>query len=521
MKKKELLEKIEKLVGKRDELLKKQKEIKDDNLFMFFEPNTSEIAPEGMTLLRKYLKPEDIPQHFDSQVDIFSSTEDIIAVFGGNRGGKSAAGVIDSIIVITDEIPAGLKGIFPEEKLMPEKPVFVRVVGVDDKQLRNTIIPAYRKWVPKQHLLKNTWEESWSATDMSLHFYRNGNKQKYLGMVEFMTNMMEVKKFQGPERHKILYDEEPRQDIYKENLQRLATSPYGVNVRFYMTPTEGMTWMTNFFETKNERLDRFFLVSITNPHVKIKTLDNILSDPTYSYDEIKMRLTGAIISLGGLIYGSLFSRLHVIEPFKLNQDDYIIYRGLDPHSTKPSVCVELAVNRANEMIVVGTYSRACDTQEIKDDLAERVRERGYRLGWSKCDKSANWTNVLAGGLNMYKQLSEGKNHIPALGLSEKFTGSILAGVDAIKKALKINPITKRPRLFIWDTEENQTLITALRTIERQRHTNEDAKGTRDAILEGKHDTHAALRYILQHIVEFIPRYDDVPDYEAVDEDTAY
>src|SRR5574343_417509 len=226
-----------------------------------------------------------------------------------------------------------------------------------------------------------------------------------------------------------------------------------------------------------------------------------------------MRLLGEFISLSRLIYGSLFSpKIHVIEPFKVDREKYVVYRGLDPHLAKPSVCVELAVDRLGNKFVIGTYSRAGDTQEIKDDLAKRVKDNKYRVARTICDKSAT-AEIEILKRNVYRELGTGKNAVPALTLSEKFTGSIHAGVDRIKQDLKINPITKKPSLFIFNTPENKNLIMAFKTLERETFANEDKKGLKDRIAEGKHDAHAALRYIYQTHINWLPEEEEVPQYE--------
>jgi hypothetical protein len=59
------------------------------------------------------------------------------------------------------------------------------------------------------------------------------------------------------------------------------------------------------------------------------------------------------------------------------------------------------------------------------------------------------------------------------------------------------------------------------TLERDRGMNEDVKGQRDKINEGKHDAHAALRYIHQFPVRFIPPVEYVPELEPDDPDVNY
>jgi hypothetical protein len=176
-----------------------------------------------------------------------------------------------------------------------------------------------------------------------------------------------------------------------------------------------------------------------------------------SYEEMKMRLLGEAISLTGLIYSGLFNRrIHLIEPFKLNYNDHMVVRGIDPHTVKATTCVEVAVDRFLNEFVTGLYQKEADTQIVKDDLAKRAKERNYRLAWTQIDRSADIDMKIFGRnergdfRNIFKELTTGKNFIPAAAKSDKYIGSIHAGVNEIKQLLPINPLTKRPKLMKID-----------------------------------------------------------------------
>jgi len=420
-----------------------------------------------------------------------------------HNSGKSTLSSIEDAIDICKVVPVAMDGIYPKSKIPEKVPFSVRVVGVDHTQLLNTVIPAYRRWIPRGYLIKGSWDHSFSSERRLLTLQRG---RRVYGTIEFMTNQMEVEKFQGPPLDKVNYDEEPRQDIYRENLLRFVTAKR-LRVRFRMTPTRGLTWV------KSEILDRegepgsgircFKLASVCNPKANMKVLEGILGKLD-SYEERKMRLLGSFVSLSGLVYGNLFNRKeHVVEPFPIDYENYVVYRGGDPHLVKPSVFVEVAVDREGICYVIGVYSAAKDTAEIKADLAERARtrgkdERGWRLGQTRVDRSCNSTVKVLGDRNIFLELSRGQNAIPAMVTSDKFVGSINAGVDVIKQMLK------EKRLFFFDTPEVWTLIKAMESLEREMGANEDKKGIRDVIAEGRWDAHAALRYIFQGPVRWIP-----------------
>lgn len=465
------------------------------NPFYMFDPSKKELNESQKAFLRKWLKEEDIPQVCDSQIDALCCDADIKLVSGGNQSGKSVTEAIEDGIDITKQVPYPMQSFYPKENIPPKIPFSVRTTGVDHTQLLNTVIPAYRQWIPRDFLIKGSWDHSFSSEKRLLTLKKGS---KVYGTVEFMTNQMEVEKFQGPPLDKCNYDEEPRQDIHKENLLRFVTAKR-LRIRFHMTPTRGMTWVKSDIVDKEgepgSNIRCFKLPTVTNPKANLEVVEEILRKID-NYEERKMRLLGAFISLSGLVYGQLFNRqTHIIEPFDIANDNYVVYRGGDPHLVKPSVFVELAVDREGIGYVAGVYSRNCDTSEIKEDL--KLRARGWRLAQTRVDKSCNSTIKALGDRNIFLELSRGENAIPAMVTSEKFVGSINAGVDTIKQALK------NKKLFFFDTPEVWTLIKAMESLEREMGTNEDKKGVRDVIAEGRWDAHAALRYIFQGPVNFI------------------
>ncbi len=496
--------------------------VKEEDPFWLFEPSNGEVPEEGQKLLEKYLKPEDIPQVLLSQLDVFKSEADIIADFGGNQGGKTTLACIMSFIWAVAAIPLKLRGVIPESMIPTEFPQHIRVTGVDWKTMLSNILPTWRKWAPKEFLKNGSFDKSYSAEERTLSLYEDG---KLKGTIEFMTNQQSVESFQGPPRHGMIYDEEPKYEIYQENLARFTTAKR-MKQLFTMTPTKGLSWVHEDIvlrsETdKGENIECFKVPSVTNRMANYEVLSLIL-DGLSSYDSIKMRLLGEFTSLGGLVYGGLFQpKIHVIKPFDIKYDDFTVYRGLDPHLVKPSCCIELAVDREGNEYVVGTYLEAKDTDDIKKDLAKRAKDRGYRLAWTICDKSADSSMTVFGDRNIYRELKFGENAVPALCQSIKFDGSIRAGVDEIKKLLKVVEKTNLPRLFIFDIPENKTLINAMRTLERYRTQNEHVRGVKDKIEEGKHDTHACLRYIHQKPIRWINPVEYVPEYEPVNDAVGY
>jgi len=550
--KKNLIAKKKRLLAKYKEMSEQFEAMKESDPFWFFEPSDGSIPERGVVFLKKYLKPDDIPPRLDGQVDIFKSEAQVVGGSGGNQSGKTTYGIIRAYIQATGKLPTSLVGIFPEHlvpKVDTQHRQAIRVACVSNKQFLNTVKPGYQKWCPREYLLHGKWKDSYSAEQNTLKLYEPGTEDQ-IAYIEFMTNNQDTTDFQGPPLDMVIYDEEPKEEIYKENLLRFTTADR-LNIVFCWTPTQGLTWTADKFveniDASGNKIELFKLCSVTNKCANLDVLDEIIGELT-SYEEIKMRLLGEFISLSGLVYGNIFDRqIHIIPPFfedmdrDKRYDDYLMLTGLAPHSVTPSGMVFTLIDREGNCYIDLCWDETADTDEIKKGWHKIVKEKGYRAGWAIADQSADSTNIAFGGLNIYNELRKMPDGIPAMRTSVKYEGSIKAGVDVMKKRLK-GPRIKcnvcqgiprdevcekcdgkgetrgRPTMFIVDRPENKKLITSFRTLERDTYPNEDVKGPKDKIKEGKHHLHSALRFIHQFPMMWYPAVDEIPesDYASGD-----
>lgn len=533
------LEKQKALVARQIQEQRDQLEaVKNSDPFWFYEPTTGVLSGLQRDFLAEFLRPEDIPARIDSAVDVHSCEASIIGASGGNQSSKTTCMTIEDLIKACRVIPPALKGIYPESKLPKKKFNRIRVVCEDYQNgILKHNLPNLMRWTPRSYLIDGSWQKSWSAEKMQLTLLHPEEKQ-ICGTIELMTNNAEVGTFQGPPLDRIRYDEEPREDIFDENLLRFVTSDK-IDMGFGMTPTKGLSWVYDRLWNKDadERgnsIRWFQLCSISNPKANLNTLREICKN-IKRYDEMKMRLLGEWISLSGLIYGAYFKRrVHVILPEKLglgpgeyldchcgasrygdlsvNIADiphdpkcpflfYVAYLGLDPHEVKATAAVVVCVDRDETVFVDRCYKGDKTLKAVRNDINSIIGK--YRYGFGKCDPHADSDRTAFDNINAWKILTHGENPIPCLRKADSYKGSILAGVDVIRQLL-LGRDTDHPRLMVVDRPENQELIHSFRTLQRDTFANEDHRGPKDAIAEGKHDHHAALRYILQSPLSWYP-----------------
>lgn len=535
-------EEIDRQYAELDEAIKAKEQeleaLKGADPFWFYEPTRNEVSDVQRSFLKQFLRPDDIPARLDAAIDVHACEANIIGVSGGNQSSKTTTCTIEDLIKACRVIPDSLKGIYPISKLPKKKFNRIRVVCEDYQNgILKHNLPNLMRWTPRSYLIDGRWEKSWSAERMQLTLIHPEEKT-ICATIELMTNNAEVGTFQGPPIDRVRYDEEPREDIFDENLLRFVTSDH-LDIAFGMTPTHGLSWVYDRLWNKDSvqhgnSVRWFQLCSISNPKANLETLREICKN-IKTYDELKMRLLGEWISLSGLVYGTYFKRrIHVIPPEKLGLHQgeyldchcdavrggglavsisemshsadcpflqYVAFLGLDPHEVKATAAVVVAIDRDDTVFVDRCYKGDKTLKDVKRDLNSMLGL--YRYGFGKCDPHADSDRTAFDNINAWKILTRGENPIPGLRKADAYKGSILAGVDIIRQML-IGRDESHPRLMVIDRPENAELIHSFRTLQRDTYANEDTRGPKDAIAEGKHDHHAALRYILQSPLNWYP-----------------
>lgn len=211
---------------------------------------------------------------------------------GGNRSGKTTAGVCEGIWRATGKHPYR-----PELNLPGVVPSRGRVVGVDFIQgIDKIIVPQYKQWTPPSELAGGSWEKAYSSGSRTLSF-ANGS------FIEFMSYDQDLDKFAGTSRHWIHFDEEPPRPIWVECLARLVDTDGEFWIT--MTPVEGMTWIyddlyENNLDNPDGPVEIITINTYENPYLTesgIKGLEDVIDD-----DDKTARLGGNFVTVGGRIY---------------------------------------------------------------------------------------------------------------------------------------------------------------------------------------------------------------------------
>jgi phage terminase large subunit-like protein len=288
----------------------------------------------------------------DTHKEFHISTKTGRVLQGGNRSGKSTAGIVESVWRAT--------GRHPYQKTH-DVPVRGRIVTVDkDNGIELIVKPLLKQWTPPSELVNGSWEDSFSSSKKSMTF-RNGS------VIDLKTHQQEVDAFAGVPLHFVHFDEEPPQAVFNECRLRLID----FNGCWYMTmtPVKGQNWIFDrFIATRSKNVQLFEVDIDSNPHLNqeaLRILDEDLTD-----DEKEIRQKGNFVPAGGRILKMFNHSRHVIEAPESIPDSWAIYVSIDHGFNNPSAILWHAVSPKGEVV---TFFEHYKNKMIIKDHAARIK----------------------------------------------------------------------------------------------------------------------------------------------------
>jgi len=404
------------------------------------EYNPFEILGEKLRLTSKRPNINSYIPH-DKQIAFHQSSAMVTQYIGGNRSGKTTGGVCEDIWYAKGEHPF---------KRIPEAPNAIRICTVDfNVGLLQILLPELARWCPPSLLKNGSWEDSYLKEPRELHF-SNGS------FIEFKSYEQDVVKFAGTSRDLIHHDEEPPENIYKENLMRIIDCSGRITMT--MTPVEGMTWTYDKIYLKgkpedNSPGDSNFLVieadMLDNPYIGEVEAQMVLAG--LDKQERDAREHGKYVMVGGLIYPGFNVNTHVIDDFKV-PSNWNIYASMDHGLANPTSWHWHTVTPEGRII---TFYEYYQNEKTVAEHAEQYHKINIQLGrlpeYNVGDASIRNRNAISMTSVQQEYIKNGIFII--LGNSD-----VAAGINRVRNYMRPGKdgkpmwlVTKNCENLIWET----------------------------------------------------------------------
>ncbi len=379
----------------------------------------------------RYFHPQEPPRAND-QKGFFESTADWRWIYGGNRSGKTEAGVVDCIWFC--------QGIHPVRSGHKQPPVHVRYVAPTFEGL-GLILKKFQQLVPREWLKGGNWDDAYSGLNRVLTF-GNGSD------IKFKSTKQALNTFGGDDCDAVYQDEHIAELYFTENMARL-TDRKGYFVAT-LTPEEGTTYEEDlssdppkgitssywFFDTrKNTYLDpegvALFVATIRDP---------ILAET---------KLAGHFMAVGGMVLPMYDPSIHIVPDRELHPDSMLGF-CIDCHISRPCAAMWMAWEPNGDRIIYRTRKRFLDVEGWKGYIRAQSGHEKIQI-WlgDQSDTQEERPNINDVQSIIY-QFNQGPDKLPIVQV-QKPPGSFKAGIFKLRNVMSPDPISRKPQLYIFES----------------------------------------------------------------------
>jgi phage terminase large subunit-like protein len=377
---------------------------------------------------------------------------------GGNRSGKTTAGVVEDILLAT--------GKHPYRKLKtPNKGVII--IQDFENHGKNILEPKMDEWCPKGEIV-------------SVDRNQTGAIRKYRmkcgSTIDVLSHDQDVKVFEGADYDWAHFDEPPPKHIYTAIWRGLTDR--GGSIHLTATPLTS-PWMYQEYKKAQEGDPlRWFRFVSTKKNAKnlgegdaelgMKRIEEFaaLLDPS----EKKARLDGEFAQMQGLIFKDFKREHHLIPEFKIPAN-WPIYETIDPHPHKPWAIGWIAITETGRKILMRCLKVAGTLEAISESiLVERTKlpirgENRPRILRCLIDNSASvptWqksnTDPTAERLSVRQELENMIGPMHGGTTIDVAPKNVAQKIDLFKRWLEIDEDDSTSNFYVFDNEENEPFV---------------------------------------------------------------
>lgn len=324
---------------------------------------------ERLAKLKPYAYYEPMPH----QEKAHASPRKIRGVFGGNKGGKTIWDVMEFIWCAF--------GCYPDYCPISRRRSgnqIIRVIGTDFKKGLGTVfIPKLFEWLGVEGQTHIT-EKRKNSDGVIERLEFDGGKAR----ADFMSSEQDIKFFEGWDGDLVIIDEPTRQDIYYASLRGLTAR--GGRMIISATLLYEPWMFTELYLSSDPDIEIFGKNDewqiYSNTYISREEIE--IFRRKLPPEEEQVRIFGRPKLLAGLIWGELDKEIHLVPHFNLSNVACTRYMVIDPHDSKPSYLLWLAVFPDGKkfvyrgMVLSKTVKGICETiREVEATAKERIQER--------------------------------------------------------------------------------------------------------------------------------------------------
>lgn len=250
-----------------------------------------------------------------------------------------------------------------------QQPLFTRFpypkhirIASDTETIHGTTIPSLKEWLPRGRYKTTKRGKNYEAlftTDTGF-------------TIDILTYEQSPKQFESANVGLILLDEPPPESIFKACIARTRT---GGMLGIFATPLTGSAWMFDQLMYEDEKAledaYRFMIMADMEDacidhgvrgFLKHENIKRIVAQ--YTDDDMQARVFGKPQHLLGMIFKMWNREVHVIDPFEIKRDDFVVIHALDTHPRVKEAGLWVARDRQGDWYVIDELWEDADTEQL-------------------------------------------------------------------------------------------------------------------------------------------------------------
>lgn len=244
-----------------------------------------------------------------------------------------------------------------------------RIVS-DSTTITETIIPMIKEWFPPG---------SYTLSKRGKHYESHCQIHDSEWEFDLMTYNQEVTEFESANLGWCFFDEPPDKPIYIATVARMRR---GGIIGIFATPLSNTgAWMHDEIVANKDIAKAKYSFSITatvfdasiakgvRGFLKMEDIRRMIAQ--YDDEDKHARIFGKFQHLVGLVFKKFEPTVHVITPFHMREEDYVVVELIDPHPRNPDAVLWVAKGRNDIWYVIDELFMKGRTGEI----AERIKEK--------------------------------------------------------------------------------------------------------------------------------------------------
>lgn len=217
----------------------------------------------------------------------------------------------------------------------------------------------------------------------------------------------------------------------------------GVRRCGYMTSNpEGHNWLWKWFVATQKPGYAFFHAPTTeNTHLPQDYIEALMQ---YPENWRRRYMEGSFDVFEGQVYPMFDYDIHTIDPFDIRH--WEIVETIDHGVRNPTAYLQAAVDPDGNIYICDEHYQAGQLVSHHANVIQSKR-KGKKISYTIIDPACKQTNGINGMSVIDEYIDCGVHPTPG-------NNDVIAGINRVSEFLKIDPLTNKPKLFIFRTCEN-------------------------------------------------------------------